>query len=468
MQNHFISFPKDFIWGAATSSFQIEGSPLADGAVESNWYRWTKLPSKIADGSNADKACDHYNRYKEDVGLMKELGLKSYRFSLSWPRIMPERGKVNEKGVDFYRRLIEELNKAGILPNATLFHWEVPTWAEGGWENRETALAFAEYAQAVFKRLGNDVPFWATQNESLVTAHLGYLWGYFPPGKEDKKAAGWVNHHLNLGHGLAVQAFRAAKLKGEVGTVAALGPFRASTNNKADIEHAQHLKDLCFGAFLDPLVGRGYPEFFFKFTGLKPSNVEKDLKDIAQPIDFLGVNHYFPNYVRYAPGLTIFDNDFTMPEGFLMNDMDWPVVPDAFRDLLVDLHKTYGFKKLFVTENGLPTRDSLRDRKETLEDEMRVHYLGNYLSEALKAIEAGVPLKGYYAWSLMDNFEWNHGFDPRFGLIHVDFKTGERTFKNSAKWYQKVIADKGFSMDLLPKNPPYRVFHADGHKARNF
>jgi beta-glucosidase len=387
---------------------------------------------------------------------------------LSWPRIVPERGKVNEKGVDFYRRVIEELNKAGITPNATLFHWEIPDWAEGGWENRETALAFREYAEAVFQKLGKDVPIWATQNESAVTAQLGYLWGYFPPGHEDKKAFSKVVHHLNLGHGLAVQAYRHAGLKGEIGTVAALGLFSTLSPDPKDKVHAQNMQDLLVAAFLGPLVGKGYPKFLEEFTGVPNSGYDKDLKDIAVPIDFLGVNHYFPSFARYAKGLNIFDNDFAMPDGLIVNDLDWPVVPEGLYDLLVHLEKSYGFKKLYVTENGLPTRDSRRTEKETLEDDLRVYYLGHYLAAAKKAIDAGVKLKGYYAWSLMDNFEWCHGYDPRFGLIHVDFKTLKRTFKKSAKWYQKVITDKGFDRDALPKDPGFKVFHAEGLKARNF
>lgn len=463
----FLRFPKDFLWGAATSSFQVEGSPLADGAAKSNWYGWTKTPGRIIDGSDADLACDHYRRFKDDVALMKDLGLKTYRFSLSWPRLIPERGRINPKALDFYRRLIAELRQSGITPNATLFHWEIPDWAEGGWENRATALAFGEYAEAMFRELGKDVPFWATQNESLVTAHLGYLWAYFPPGKSDRKAAAWVNHHLNLGHGLAVQAYRRSGLKGEVGTVAALGLYRTQPGaGPQDEAYARKMEELQLGSFLDPLVGRGYPPFFFEFSGLGPKDVEGDLKDIAHPIDFLGVNHYFPNYGGHAPGSNIFDNNFMIPEGLPINDMDWPVAPEALYELLSYLHRTYGFKSLYVTENGYPTRDSLRSREETLQDDLRIHYLGTYMAQAKRALDEGVPLKGYYAWSLMDNFEWCHGYDPRFGLIHVDFKTLERTFKKSAHWYKKVIAEGGFDPAALPR-PTYRMSQPV-EKARNF
>jgi beta-glucosidase len=468
LSDHFISFPKDFLWGAATSSFQIEGSPLADGAASSNWVRWTRTPGRIAKGQDADTACDHYHLYQEDVALMKDLGLKTYRFSLSWPRLIPRRGEVNGKAFDFYRRLIDELLKAGIVPNATLFHWEVPDWAEGGWENRETALAFGEYAQAVFERLGKDVPYWATQNESVVTAHVGYLWGYFPPGHKDRRAAGRVTHHLNLGHGLAVQAYRRLGLKGKIGTVAALSRSRTLKDDPADKAYARKMESLMIDAFLGPLDGKGYPDFLYEFSGESPAFFEKDLKEIAHPIDFLGVNHYFPGYAKFKKGENIFDNDFTMPDGMPINDLDWPVVPEALYELLTYLHETYRFPEYLVTENGIPTRDSLRSEKETLEDDLRVDYLGRYLAQAQRAVAAGVPLKGYYAWSLMDNFEWCHGYDPRFGLVHVDFKTQKRTWKKSAHWYKDVIARGGFDLDALPQNPPYRIFHSTGGPSKNF
>ncbi len=468
MSSQFISFPKDFLWGAATSSFQIEGSPLADGAAKSNWYEWTKTPGRIADGTDGDVACDHYHNYKADVALMKLMGLKSYRFSLSWPRIIPERGRVNEKAIEFYRNLIHELNQAGIVPCATLFHWEVPVWAKGEWENRETAVAFQEYAEVVFKRLGKDVKIWATHNEPVVVSLLGYIWGFFPPGIMDRKIHARVVHHLNLAHGLAVQTFRQMNLGGEIGWVQALTTFRTTSTDPKDLQHAKNMEALHNGSYLDPSAGRGYPPFFFDYAKISSAEYEKDLKTIAQPLDFLGVNHYFPTYTRYVPGINLFDNDFTMPDGLPINDLGWPVVPEALYELLASLWKTYGFKKLLITENGLPTRDSVRSIEETIEDDLRVYYLGQYLANCHRAIQEGVPLKGYMAWSLMDNFEWCHGYDPRFGLIHVDFKTQKRTFKKSAKWYQKAIAENGFDVGLLPQNPSYKIFKAVGANARNF
>jgi beta-glucosidase len=457
LSSHFISFPENFLWGAATSSFQIEGSPLSDGAAKSNWYEWTHTPGKIANQDHADLACDHYHRYKEDVALMKQLGLQAYRFSISWPRIIPERGRVNEKGLDFYRRLLDELQKANIIPSATLFHWEVPLWAEGGWENRETALAFGEYAETVFRKLGRDIPYWATHNEPVCTAQLGFLMGHFPPGKQDKGAFGNAVHHLNLSHGLAVRAFRQAGIKGEIGWVHALNPFRPSTDHAADVRQAENLNALQSGVFLDPAAGKGYPEFFFEFAGIPSAYREEDLKIISESVDFLGVNHYFPSYARYSPGAGVYDNDGSMPAGSLVSDFRWKVDPTALYDLLISFQKIYNPKHMLITENGTCTRDSFRSLEQTLNDDVRVHYLGHYLAVTRRAMAEGVRVSGYFAWSLMDNFEWAQGFDPRFGLIHVDFKTQQRTLKRSARWYKEVIAKKGFDLEELPKNPSYRT-----------
>ncbi len=457
MSSQFISFPKDFLWGAATSSFQIEGSPLADGAVSSDWYRFTKTPGRILNGENADTACDHYHRYPEDVALMKELGLKTYRFSISWPRVMSGRKQVNAKGLDFYRRLLGELNDAGITPNVTLFHWEVPDWAEGDWENRETAHAFRDYAEAVFKALGKEAPLWSTMNEPICVAELGRLFGVFPPGRNnDRTAYGRVTHHLNLAHAMTVQTYRQMNLPGEIGWVHSLQEIVPATSEKKDLEQAQKLLELSQGVYLGVGAGRGYPDSFFDFAGKPEGYREEDLKTIAQPVDFLGVNHYFPTYARYSPGFDAFDNDRTPPPGAPLNDLDWPVVPEVLGNLLVRLWKDYGYRKLFVTENGFSTRDSLRSPDQTVHDDARVHYLGTYLEAAHKAIQAGAPLKGYYVWSFLDNFEWAYGYDPRFGIVHVDYKTQKRSFKDSAKWYKETIAKNGFDRGALPKNPSYR------------
>lgn len=465
MSEHFISFPKDFLWGSATSSFQIEGYPLADGAAQSSWYEWTQT-GRIKNGDTADIAIDFFHRYKSDIALMKEMGLKTFRMSISWPRIVPQRGMVNEKGIDFYRRVIDELNANGIKPNVTLYHWEVPTWAKGEWENRETAIAFHEYAEAVLKRLGKDVPYWATFNEPNITAELGWLQKIFPPGKQDKKLYGRVVHHINLAHALSVQSFRQMNLPGKIGIIPALGPWRTLAPSAETTKHISNLFDLHGRAYLNHGLGRGYPEYFLNYSSLPKDVYEKDLKTLVQPVDFVGVNHYNPNYARYDTSKgDIFDNDWTMPDGVPLNDMDWVVEPAGIFDILTEVWKEFGYKEMYVTENGIPTRDSRRTPEQIMEDDTRVHYYGTYLANARRAMEAGVPLKGYYAWSLFDNFEWCEGYDPRFGLIHVDFKTLKRTFKKSAKWYQKAIADNGFDLDLLPKNPPYFIHH-QGEKTK--
>jgi beta-glucosidase len=464
MSSNFITFPKDFIWGSATSSFQIEGHPLADGATKSSWWEFTRN-GRIKNGDTADIAIDFYHRYKSDIALMKEMGLKAFRFSVSWPRIVPERGKVNEKGLDFYRRVVDELIANGITPSGTLYHWEVPTWAVGEWENRETAIAFREYAEVVLKKLGKDVPYWSTFNEPNITAELGWLQDLFPPGKADRKLYGRAVHHINLAHALTVQTYREMKLPGQIGIVLTLCPWKTIVDKPGNQEQIRKMDDLHARTFLNHGIGKTYPDYFLEFSQLPKDVYEKDLKTLQQPIDFVGVNHYNPNYASaIPPGTDIFDNDWSMPEGIRINDMGWAVDPPAFYDLLVSLWKEYGFKQMYVTENGIPTRDSKRSPKEIIEDDIRVHFYGTYMEQAHKAIQAGVPLKGYYAWSLFDNFEWCEGYDPRFGLIHVDFKTQVRTWKNSAKWYKKVIADGGFDTALLPKDPPYFIHKHEATK----
>lgn len=455
---HFISFPPDFLWGAATSSFQIEGSPLADGAAKSNWYNWTKTPGKVDRGEDADTACDHYHRYQEDVALMKQMGLQTYRMSLSWPRIIPERGRVNAKALDLYRRLIDEVKAAGIVPCVTLFHWEVPEWVKGEWENPEIVEAFREYAEVAFKAFGKDVPLWATHNEPVVVAQLGYLDGPFPPGRTDCKAYVQAVHHLNLSHNVAVKTYKDLGLKGEIGWVQSLTTFKTIHEEPSELQHAKNLDDLFNHAFLAPSAGRSYPGFLFDFSGEPAAKYEKELKAVQQPIDFLGMNHYFPNYTKHSPGANILDNLNDLPPGIAQNDLNWPVEPLSMYELLTMLWNEYGYKKIFITENGFPTRDSARTPEETMQDDVRIHYLGTYLEAIYRAVKEGVPVKGYYAWSLLDNFEWCFGYDPRFGLIHVDFKTQKRTFKKSAHWYKKVIQDRGFDVAALTPKPTYRHF----------
>ncbi len=455
--SNFITFPKDFLWGAATSSFQIEGSPLADGAVESDWYRWTHTPGKIAQGDNADIACDHYHRVKEDVAMMKKLGLKTYRFSISWSRVMPQRGVLNEKALDFYRALIEELNQAGIQPFATLYHWEIPVWAEGGWENRETVFAFEEYAKAVFKRLGSLSAYWVTINEPLVIACCGYMWGWFPMGKTDANAYGQVAHHLNLAQALATRAFRDLQLKGQIGPAMAMSTFDPFSQNPRDIVHADRLDAIHNRAYLDPMVDKGYPQQFLDFAGKLQGPIEKDLKLMAQPVDFVGVNHYFRNTCRYKKGANILDNENFLAPGSRCSDLDWEVRPESFSDILFYVWDRYKFKSVFVTENGMATRMSKRGLEGTMEDDVRIHFLGTYMTAAQKAMQRGVPLKGYFVWSLMDNFEWTMGYDPCFGLIAVDPKTQERRWKKSAYWYQGVIEKNGIDLNELPLEPDYQL-----------
>ena len=451
--SNLMSFPPGFLWGAASGACQIEGSPLADGAVCGNWLEWTRT----AAAPNLETASNHYASMESDVALMKQLGLKSYRFSISWPRVMPARGAINERGLDFYRRLIDALNDAEIVPHATLFHYETPAWARGGWENRDTALAFNEYSQVIFRELGRSVPLWSTQSDAGMVAQRGYLWGTFPPGKQDRVAFIKAVHHLNLAHGLAVDSYRQMGLEGEIGTAAVLALCRPVHDGRYAIQDARNIQSLLVEAFLDPLAGKGYPAFLFDFSGEQAAYYEKDPRLIHRPVDFLGVNHCPRNYANFSPGLNIVDNDFTVPTGLPVSDLGGPVVSDDLHGLLIYLARNYSYESLFITKNGVPMRDSQRSPREAIEDDLRIHYLGHCLLQVKRALDDGVPLRGYYVWSLMDHVEWSQGYDPRFGLIHVDFETWRRTLKKSATWYRSLMAQNGFDPDQLPREPAYRL-----------
>lgn len=448
-----ISFPTNFLWGAASGACQIEGSALADGGVCGNWLEWAWR----TDAPSFEIASNHYESMESDVALMKELGLQSYRFSISWPRIIPARGAINKKGLSFYRRLIDALNEARIVPHATLFHYEMPAWARGGWENRETAVAFNEYSQVVFHELGNSVPLWSTQSDAGIVAQRGYLWGTFPPGKQDRVAFAKAVHHLNLAHGLAVDSYRQMGLDGQIGSATVVALCKPAHDGRYAAQDARNIQSLLVESCLDPLAGKGYPSFLFDFSGERSAYYEKDLRLIHQPVDFLGVNHCPRHYAHFSPGLNILDNDFTVPTGVPVSDLGGPVVPDDLHSLLLHLARHYPYKSLFITKNGLPMRDSQRSSREAIEDDLRIHYLGHHLVQIKRALDDGVPLRGYYVWSLMDQVEWSQGQEPRFGLIHVDFETLQRTFKKSAAWYRSLIAQNGFNLDPLTQAPPYRL-----------
>ncbi len=436
-------FPEGFLWGAATAAYQVEGAWNEDGKGESIWDRYAHQPFKTAHGETGDVACDHYYRMPKDVALMKKLGLKAYRFSISWPRVLPEgRGKLNRKGLGFYDRLVDKLMEAGIAANATLNHWDLPQALQdqGGWPNRDSAGWFADYARVVFEKLGDRVAMWATHNEPYVVAFAGYQSGAFPPGLSDASLAYRAVHHLLLAHGNAVQAFRAGSYPGKIGIVLDLQNFIPATDREADLAAARRVVQNSH-IFLDPLFKGHYPLELTEWLGpIAPQPQPGDLEIIHQPIDFLGVNHYFTSLVRHEAGgglLKSASQPYTRPM-WGMTEVGWGVNPPGLTHVLMKVKNEYGNPPVYITENGCAAHDE-PDENGFVQDRERIAYLRRHLIAAHDALQAGANLKGYFVWSLMDNFEWLSGYGPRFGLVRVDYTTQKRIPKLSAYWYQEVI-----------------------------
>ena len=439
------TFPDGFLWGAATASFQIEGAWDEDGKGESIWDRFCHTPYRVQNDDTGDVACDHYHRWREDVDLMQALGLKTYRLSISWPRILPQGwGQVNPKGLDFYDRLVDRLLQAEVQPNITLNHWDLPQAIQdvGGWPNRDTVDWFAEYARVVFDRLGDRVPMWCTHNEPMVVAFLGYQMGVFAPGIADMTQALQTVHHLLLSHGRAVQVYRHGGYAGKIGIVLNMSPYQPASDSEADRLAAERIDQLYTRMFADPLFKGGYPELLS--TWLAPHAPEVypgDMEVISQPIDVVGINYYNKSAVAYhhEGGQLKFNSWNISAPGLGTTDMGWGIYPDGLREILLDVHTRYNVPELYVTENGCAAVDEA-DEAGFVDDRDRIEFLRAHFRAAHQAIEQGVPLKGYYVWSLMDNFEWARGYGKRFGIVHVNYQTGERTPKASAAWYQDVIA----------------------------
>ena len=422
-------FPANFTFGVATSSFQIEGATHEDGRGESIWDTFCREPGRISDGTNGDVACDHYHRLESDLDMIQRLGVQAYRFSVAWPRIQPTgTGEPLEAGLAFYERLVDGLTARGIEAHLTLYHWDLPQALQdqGGWTNRQTAYHFAKYARIVATRLGRKVRSIATLNEPWCASILSYQIGEHAPGWRDTAAALSAAHHLLLGHGLALRELRALKLDAELGTVLNLGPTYAAT--PADEAQAK-LADGRFNRwFLDPLLKGGYPQDVWADYGVAVPDVhDGDLAIMQEKLDFLGVNYYTRQYVTA---------DGSQPD-WEVTDMGWEVFPQGLRDLLVRLNADYDLPPVLITENGAAYPDG-PDAQGEIHDPQRVAYLDSHLRAVLEAIQAGVNVRGYFAWSLMDNFEWAFGYSKRFGLVYVDYATQERTFKDSAKWYQAL------------------------------
>lgn len=440
-----ITFPEGFIWGAATASYQIEGAWNADGKGESVWDRFSHQPYRILNGDNGDIACDHYNNLKEDIRLIKGLGITSYRFSISWPRILPEgTGRVEPRGLDFYNRLVDNLLEAGVVPMATLNHWDFPQTLQdrGGWPNRDSVDWFADYAQIIFEKLGDRVPYFATHNEPFVVAFPGYAEGSMAPGIASYPKAFQAAHHLNLAHGRAVQRFRRLGCQGQIGVVLNLATFIPKTNAPEDVAAAGRIEDFINNMFLDPIFKGRYPEGLMDWIGeMKPEIKDGDLTVTSEPIDFLGVNYYFSQIVRYNPhGLLKLRSEPNMDQGWSTTLKGWGICPTQLTELLLHLKQDYGNPPMFITENGTALGETA-DEAGFVDDQGRINFLRAHFSAAHKALARGADLRGYYVWSLMDNFEWAEGYDIRFGLIHIDFDDPGRARapKASYDWYREVI-----------------------------
>lgn len=422
------------MWGAATSSYQIEGAVDLGGRGESIWDRFCQSPGRITDGSSGAVACDHYHRWQDDIDLMAGLGLTGYRFSIAWPRIMPTgRGAVNQAGMDFYDQLVDGLLAAGIQPLPTLYHWDLPQALEdeGGWVARSTPLAFADYAQVVVERLADRVSDWMTINEPFVVANHGYLTGEHAPGRHSVAESLAASHHVLLAHGLALQRIRAAAPDARAGIVLNFTPVTPVGSSPAAVDRQRIQDDLENRWYVEPVAGRGYPAFTADRLGWDQAEVlPGDMELISAPIDTLGINYYTRQQVGAVPGA------FVEPAES-RTAMGWEVHPASFGKLLRDLHQQYAFGRYLITENGAAMPDGRRRDGRVL-DADRVAYFTSHLGEVLGAIDAGVPVEGYFAWSLLDNFEWAHGYGPRFGIVEVDFETQQRTPKASALWYSQV------------------------------
>ena len=433
------TFPDEFLWGAATAAYQIEGAVDEDGRGESIWDRFSHTIGKTANGDTGDVACDHYHRWQEDIGLMRELGLGAYRFSIAWPRILPEgRGAVNQPGLDFYERLVEGLLEAGITPWATLYHWDLPQTLEdaGGWPNRETADAFAEYADVVTSRLGDRVKHWITINEPWVVAYLGYGWGTHAPGRSSMADALATGHTLLLGHGKAVEVVRGNVRDGQVGITLNLSSHYPATDSNEDFEAAHRSDGFGNRWFLDPVIRGAYPDDMTALFGpIAPTVEPDDMVIISRPTDFLGVNYYSPTYVRFAANAPM--QTASVEREGERTAMGWLVEPQGLRDLLVRLGEEYAAPAIYVTENGA-AYDDPPPANGRVADPRRLTYIHDHLLAAHEAIEAGAPLRGYFCWSLLDNFEWAEGYTKRFGVTYVDYATQTRTIKDSGRWYRQV------------------------------
>jgi beta-glucosidase len=445
-------FPSDFLWGAATSAYQIEGSPLADGAGPSIWHEFAHTPGKIEHGDNGDVACDHYHRFADDVRLMRELGLQSYRFSTAWARVLPEgTGRPNLQGLDFYSRLVDSLLEHGIAPSVTLYHWDLPAALEqrGGWAHADAPKWFAEYAGLMFRALGDRVPMWTTLNEPWVTMDNGYVAGNHAPGRRDWAEAAKVSQNLLRAHAAAVAVYR-TEWRQQIGLVVNLVPVHSATDSPADRAAANRMDAYVNRQFLDPALLGEFPEEMSEMFGAAwPTMTADELTQLRQPIDFVGINYYLRLVVRDA---TSEGRSAGPPRAAIVllpdcrrTALGWEVYPQGLTEILQWVRTRYGDFPLHITENGAAFDDPPPENS-CINDVERVEYLKEHLQAAGQALRAGVNLRGYFVWSLLDNFEWHYGYSKRFGIVHVDYPTQRRTLKASARYYAEAIRSRAASL----------------------
>ncbi len=444
-----VRFPEGFVWGTATSSYQIEGAAFEDGRMPSIWDTFCNKPGAIVDGSNGLVADDHYHRYDSDVALMAELGANAYRFSIAWPRILPNgTGEVNQKGVDFYKRLLDSLEQRNITPYATLYHWDLPQVLSdrGGWTQRYIVDAFAEYADVISRALGDRVKHWMTINEPWVSSFIGYGIGEHAPGLKDWESYLRAGHYLLLAHGKAVRVLRAnGDADTKIGLANAMTWSSPASERPEDVAAAARHHSFFNRWFLDPLLKGEYPQDVFEAVGGKLVPIEPgDMEIIVAPIDFIGVNYYTRGIIADDPAVPGIGARQLRNEGAEYTAMDWEVYPEGLHQLLMKLTEDYGLP-MYITENGAAFADEVTDGQ--VHDPRRTVYYQSHLTACQRAIVGGAPLKGYFAWSLMDNFEWGWGYTRRFGLVYVDYATQQRILKDSAKWYAQAAKANGFELD---------------------
>jgi beta-glucosidase len=440
-----IQFPQDFKWGAATASYQIEGGFNEGGRGTSIWDTFSKTPGKVKNGDNGDIACDSYHRYEEDIELMKNLGISVYRFSVAWPRIIPDGdGQVNAEGLAFYHKFVDKLLEAGIEPYCTLYHWDLPQALQdkGGWDNRNTIDAFVRYSEVMFKEFNGKIKQWITLNEPWCVSFLSNYLGVHAPGNKDLQLAVNISHNLLVAHGQTVKKFRELGIEGQIGfapNVTWLDPY--SSTNKDDIGAADRERAWFVEWFFDPVFKGEYPQFmvdWFEKKGAVLNIQPGDMETINQPIDFLGINYYTGHVVRYKENNSHFDSEMVELD-YLRTDIGWPIYPEGFNNVLQFITNRYGAIPIYITENGACYNNEVENGR--VHDALRIEYIRKHIIQVNRAIASGVNMKGYFTWSLMDNFEWAEGYTMRFGMIHLDYDTLVRTPKDSYYWYKKVIGN---------------------------